>query len=221
MPRLRLFHRKPSEAGPRIEFLRKAGYEVDYDEKFSTAAFRAAPPQAVLIDLTRMPSHGREVAVYIRGTKSLRHLPIVFVEGDPDKVAALRELIPDATYTSWKSVVKAIKDAIARPPVKPVAPLQMMERYGSRTVAQKLGISSDSVVTVFDPPRNFPSVLGDIPEGVQFEEEMHSQTAVTLWFIHDVATYQSMLGKRRHLAKRSKLWILWPKGDTGKRAGIT
>jgi CheY-like chemotaxis protein len=46
---------------------------------------RHDPPDAVVIDLARLPSHGREVAGILRQQTATHHLPIVFIEGDPDK----------------------------------------------------------------------------------------------------------------------------------------
>ena len=221
MARLRLMHWKPAEAAPRVELLRKAGHEVQYEDKAGPAAIRAGAPDAVVIDLTRMPSHGREVAVWIRGTKAMRHVPIVFAGGEPEKVAAIRQIIPDATYTEWDGIKSALKKALANPPATAVIPPQMMTRYGDRTVAQKLGIKGGAVVTAIDPPRNFPDLLGTVPEGVEFAEDERKPGPITLWFVHDAATYQSFIGKRRGIAKRSKLWVVWPKGEGGKRAGIT
>ena len=61
----------------------------------------------------------------------------------------------------------------------------------------------------------------EMPEGVQFNENEGQQGAITLWFIRNGASYQQSIVKRRGLAKKSKLWIVWPKGEAGKRAGIT
>jgi hypothetical protein len=221
MARIRLMHWKPAEAAPRVELLRTAGYEVQYEDKASPGVIRAGAPEAVVIDLSRMPSHGREVAVWMRGTKAMRHIPIVFAGGEPDKVAAIRELIPDATYTEWNGIKGALKKALANPPATSVVPPQMMERYGNRSVSQKLGIKPGEVVTAIDPPRNFPDLLGNMPEGVEFREDERRPGPVTLWFIDDPATYQAFIAKRRSIASRSKLWVVWPKGEAGKRAGIT
>jgi hypothetical protein len=221
MARIRLMHWKSAEAASRVELLRKAGHEVQYEEKATPGAIRSGAPDAVVIDLTRMPSHGREVAVWIRGTKAMRHIPIVFAGGEPEKVAAIRQMIPDATYTEWERIRGALKKALANPPAVAVIPPQMMERYGDRTVSQKLGIKAGDVVTAIDAPRNFPDLLGNVPEGVEFAGDELKPGPVTLWFIHDSAAYQAQVAKRRGLAKRSKLWVVWPKAEAGKRVGIT
>jgi hypothetical protein len=221
MARIRLIHQKPEEAAARAEMLRKAGHEVAYDEHCSPGAIRAGAPEAVVIDLTRMPSHGREVAVSIRGMKATRHIPIVFAGGEAVKVAKIAQVLPDAEYTCWEDVVGAVKKALANPAARFVVPPQMMDRYANRTVTQKLGIKAGTSITAIDPPRNFPDLLGVLPEGLTFTEDERSAGSVTLWFIHDAAAYRESVGKRRRIARRSKLWIVWPKGEAGKRVGIT
>ena len=54
--------------------------------------FRENPPDAVVINLGRLPSHGREAGVFLRGSKSTRLIPLLFVctegvEGNPEKEA--------------------------------------------------------------------------------------------------------------------------------------
>src|ERR1043166_7044007 len=99
MPRVRVIHWKPDEAQPLLEAVRAAGFEPEYtpgpDGPPISRAIRANPPAAVLIDLSRLPSHGREVAVWMRNTKSTRMIPIVFANGEPEKVERGGELPPE------------------------------------------------------------------------------------------------------------------------------
>jgi DNA-binding response OmpR family regulator len=89
MARVRLFHWKAEEAKPLLTLLKAAGYSVDYKEPvISYREVRLSPPDAIVIDLSRLPSHGREVAVFLRGSKATRHVPIVFVGGEPEKLGA-------------------------------------------------------------------------------------------------------------------------------------
>src|ERR1700748_2391622 len=101
MGRIRLFHWKAEEASAVADILRGAGYAVDYDATFGPAIFRQVrddPPDAVVIDLSRLPSHGREIATAIRGNKRIRQLPILFLDGAAEKVAIVKQKLPDAAY---------------------------------------------------------------------------------------------------------------------------
>jgi DNA-binding NarL/FixJ family response regulator len=216
MPRVRLVHWKASEAAALLAALRAAGHVVDYDEKLSSDGFRAiraSPPDAFAIDLSRLPSHGREVATFFRGQKPTRHVPIVFVGGAPEKVEAIRKLLPDAVYTAPGRLRAALRAALANRPASPVVPTQMMARYASRSAAQKLGMRDGCTAALIDPPRNYASVIGELPAGAALEETPAAACPITLWFVHDAAACQASLPGMRKLAARTKLWILWRKGS--------
>jgi len=212
MPRIRLFHWRAEEAKPLLTILKAAGYSVDYKEPVSSyREVRLSPPDAIVIDLSRMPSHGREVAVFLRGSKATRQVPIVFVGGEPAKIEGVRRVLPDAVYTPASRLRSALRSAIANPPAEPLKPSQMMDRYGSRTTAQKLGIAANSRVFVVDPPSGYVRAIGDLPEGAYFEEETAEGCKVVLWFVHGIAEFQAALPRMRALAARSRLWLLWHK----------
>jgi hypothetical protein len=215
LPRVRLIHWKAAEAAPLLESLRAAGYRVDYEERpdyHLSQAIRAEQPAAVVIDLSRLPSHGREVGTYLRGSKSTRYIPIVFVDGLPDKVEAIREKLPDAMYTTSARLGRDVTKAIADAPTEPLTPPQMMERYRGRTAAEKLGIKPGNKVALFDAPRDYAAVIGTMPDGASFIEQPRASCEVTLWFVREPAAYQEGLARMRERALGSKLWILWRKG---------
>jgi Protein of unknown function (DUF3052) len=170
-------------------------------------------PDAVVIDLSRLPSHGREIAVWLRSTKRTRHVPIVFANGDGAKVAAIRELLPDAAFTATSDIAPVLKSAGVRPVSNPVVPAPMMERYGARSTAQKLGICPASTVGVIDAPRDYPAVIGEVPEGVEITEDPPSVQQVTLWFVHEMDGMRQSLRRMRAIAGKTKLWVVWPKGS--------
>jgi len=210
---VRLFHWKSAEAEPLIATLRSAGYEVVYNrvtQSPSVREIRGSAPAAIVIDLSRMPSHGRYVAAWVRGSKSIRHIPIVFVDGDHAKVEVIRREIPDAVYTTQARLAAALKRV--KPVSDPIVPKQMMETDPSRTAAQKLGIREGAVVGLIDPPADYKKVLGKLPAGVVLEESPDRVCAVTLWFVHDPGEFEAELGARRGLAARGRLWVLWQKG---------
>jgi hypothetical protein len=216
MPRVRIVHWKAPQAGPLIEACRACGFEVEYDDvKFADQAklIRAKPPDALAIDLTCLPSHGRDAATYLRRTKYARNIPLVFVDGAPEKVEAVRRQLPDATFTTLKRICTGIKQACAKgASADPVIPPGVMERYGSRTVAQKLGIKEGSGVGVIDAPRDYAAALGALPEGVEIVEDPAAAQSVTLWFVRDSREYQAGLRRMRAIAHQTKLWIVWRKG---------
>ncbi len=134
MRRVRLIHWNEAEGKQRSKLLRAAGYAADYLLPRGPALLRQLRQggyAAVVIDLCRLPSHGREVALAIRYQKSTRHVPLVFLGGDAEKVERIRSLLPDATYTEWSRVRGALRYAIAHPLTKPVAPGSVFEAYAS------------------------------------------------------------------------------------------
>ncbi len=214
MKRVRLFHWNPEEASPILDMLRRAGIDVDYDEKFAPQVFRAlrqSQPDAVVIDLSRLPSHGREIAIALRGNKHTRQIPILFVGGAAEKVAAVREKLPDAAYCQASGIVAAVRRCMRERPENPVIPMQMMERYATRTTAQKLGIAAGAKVAVIDAPRDYAKAIGTLPDDVEFDEESWDECAVTVWFVEEPEALIAALPKLRRAAAKSKLWIAWPK----------
>src|SRR6266851_10224782 len=142
MPVVRLVSWNLDLARERACLLKAAGYPVDASP-LDTPGFighvRANPPAAVLIDLDRLPSHGREVAVAIRRSKWTRQIPIVFAGGLEEKVERIRQELPDAAFTAWKGVVPALKRALKNPPAEPVLPPSHMGRYSGSSLVKKLG----------------------------------------------------------------------------------
>lgn len=217
---VRVIHWNAAEAHPLLSSLRKAGFTVEYDERLSTPLmqeWRRNPPSAFVIDLSRLPAHGREIAVALRQSPKTRHVPVVFCEGQPDKVDRVRALFPDAVFCSQDDVTAAVKSA--KTVENPVRPIAMMERFGYRTAAQKLGIAEGATVALIDPPRDVAVVLGELPANVRFAEE--GEGKVTLCFVHDVDSARVKLSEVRKLASKTKLWILWRKKGASGYAGVS
>src|SRR5262245_25275394 len=116
MPRAVLILWNEAEMAERAARLRKAGFTVSpfasQDGKALTNLGRSLP-HAFVIDLSRLPSHGREVAGALRQQKSTRSVPIVFVGGEYEKIARVRRELPDAIYTNWAGIGGAMKKAMA------------------------------------------------------------------------------------------------------------
>lgn len=95
-----LVHWHADEAEELAAPLRRDGWRVRVG-KFELQELKADPPVAVVISLRRLPSHGREVADALWYSKWGRAIPIVFFDGEPDKVEATRKKFPEAHFTTW------------------------------------------------------------------------------------------------------------------------
>jgi len=219
MLRLRLIHWNPAEAARYVDLLQKAGHRVEYSPEFSSQLmreWRSSPPDAFVIDLSRLPSHGREIAIALRQSKATRAIPIVFCEGEEEKVDKTRALLPDAAFCQFSKLKSSLLVAKRSAPKTPAVPAAMMDRYAGRTVAQKLGIRGGDAVLLLDPPRDMPSALGPLPEGVTFVESAAGQPTVTLCFVGDAHQLRQQLSGLRRLAARTKFWVCWKKGKTAE-----
>jgi CheY-like chemotaxis protein len=224
MPRVRLLHWKAAEAREYIDLLRSAGHRVEYDAEFRPGLmrlWRESPPDAFVIDLSRLPSHGREIAILLRQSRATRMVPIVFCEGAEEKIARVRSELPDATYCKRSTLKAGLRQALKHPVTAPVVPTQMMDRYAGRTAAQKLGIKNGSTVALIDAPGDAVKVLGDLPENVEFCEQNAANANVTLCYIHDLPSLKPRLSEVRNRAGATKLWVLWHKGGTAGRDALS
>lgn len=222
MSRVRLVHWNEAEAKERAKLLRAAGYDAAFQLPAGPAflrELRERPYAAVVIDLSRLPSHGRELAMSIRVRKSTRHLPLVFLGGDAEKVERIRGLLPDATYTEWSRVRTALRHAIAHPPAAPVAPASMLAAYAGTPLVKKLGIKPKSVVALVGAPAGFSKTLGTLPAGARLSTNSSRGCDLALWFTR---TQRELERGVRPLAARTgaaPLWILWPKKKSSVGAG--
>ena len=223
MKQVQLIHWKPEEAKPRVEGLRAAGYEVAYEVFGGPASLRElrnTPPDAIVIDLTRLPSHGRDVAMAIRQYKATRHVPLVFAGGEPEKVERLRKLLPDAVFTEWSRIRSSLKQAIAHPPADPVKPESVLAGYSGTPLPKKLGIKAGSVVELAGAPADFRQTLGELPAGVVLREPAGEGAELILWFVR--SRQELDRGMKPMAARVVKcLWIIWPKKTSGLAADLS
>jgi hypothetical protein len=224
MPRVRLIHWNAKEAQPRLEALRSAGYRVDYQAEFGPGLRREIqghPPDAVVIDLTRRPSMGRDVAVGLRHHAGTRRVPLVCVEGDPEAVAGLRRLLPDVMYTSWSQIAGSLRRAIEHPPANPVKPASVLAGYSGTPLPKKLGIKPGTVVALVGAPEGFSDTLGTLPEGVRFRTEAARDASLTLWFLRSRRDLEKGIGRMASGAGHAPLWMIWPKKTSGLASDLT
>ncbi len=217
MYRVRLIHWNATEAEERARQLQAAGYEVEHAllDAMSLRALRDDPPDAVVVDLSRIPSQGRDVAVGLRVHKATRHVPLVFAGGAPEKVDRVRELLPDAVYTTWEGIDVPLARAIAQPLADPVVPASTMAGYSGTPLPKKLGIKAGSVVALINAPERFEETLGELPEGAGLRRQATDDSDLTLWFTRSRAELEGGIEAMESFAQKGGLWILWPKKASG------
>ena len=196
MARIRLLHWKEEECAERAARLKGLGYEVDATrlQSASMKEFRENPPDAVVIDLSRLPSHGREVGVFLRGSKSTRLIPLIFVEGEKEKVRRVMETLPDARFTTYAKIGPVLEDVLSSAPLreafvpKPHAPAPLVKKLGLKEGA-----------TLMNAPEGFEKVVPVAKGGL------------TLWFVSSKKEYAAALPKMRKVAEKGGIWVIWPK----------
>lgn len=210
---VRLIHWNEAEAAERAERLTKLGYRVEFDppDPALMKALRSDPPAAVVIDLSRLPSHGRDWGTAMRTNKSTSQIPLVFVDGAPEKVERVKNMLPDAVFTSWSRVRSALKKAIAAPPKNPVRPHSQLAGYSGTPLPKKLGIKADSVLTLVGAPRGFEATLGALPDGVKVRNQARGKTDLVIWFPGSLGDLCDRIDRIAGLSENGDVWIAWPK----------
>jgi CheY-like chemotaxis protein len=220
MSRIVLVHWKEKEARQRAAQLRQTGHRVatHTDQQAGGVGlrdYRRKPPDAFVIDLSRLPSHGTAVATFLRQQKATRPLPLVFVDGAPEKVARVRKLFPDAVYTDWGRFRSALRRALKNPPKQPVVP-GTMAGYSGTPLPKKLGIKPGTVVALVGAPKGFGKTLGTLPEGARLQNGPGGRPDLILLFCRSQAEMKKQFPvAARTLADPGKVWIAWPKKASG------
>ncbi len=219
--RIRYINWNAAEADEYLEKLRAQGFDAEYDERPASrelAAWRLTPPDLFLIDLTRLPSHGREMGVAIRNSKNLRTVPLVFLDGEPEKVERVKHVLPDAVFVASAKLIPAVKRALREGPVKqPVRPAAMMNRYGNRTVAQKVGIEPQTAVALWEAPGKVEQIFEGLPEGVRWVEPDDECAALAVFFARDEVSLKEAFRLAWRYSHIKKIWVARQKAAPGKK----
>lgn len=221
---IHLIHWNEEELPERVARLESAGLAVRCGrppDEVSLRQIREDPPDAFVIDLSRLPSHGREVAVALRQSKATRCVPIVFVDGAAEKVQRVRNTLPDATFTTWGGMRAALKAALSKPVVNPVVHKSISGPYSGTPLPKKLGIKPGSTVSVIGAPEKVNAILGPLPKGATLLANARRTCDVILWFVtrqRDLEKRIDAIGRR---VGRGSLWIIWPKKTSGVATDVS
>jgi CheY-like chemotaxis protein len=222
--RIRLVHWKAEEVPERAARLEAEGFRVDGEvpgTSIGIKQLREQRPDAFVIDLGRLPSHGREVAHALRQAKGLREIPIVFVGGAAAKVEAIRAELPDATYAEWEEIGRALQDALARQPADPVVPRSRSGPHSGRSLAQKLGLKAASTVVLLDAPEGFEANLQPLPAEVTLRRGNRGARAMTIWFATSRRDLSERFDRVAEAVGEGTLWVAWPKRSSGVETDLT
>ena len=221
---VRLIHWNESEGRERAASLADTGHQVVFEILEAPEGLRAIrehPPDVFAIDLSRIPSQGRDLGIVLRQTKATRYVPIVFVDGDPDKVARIRSVLPDAGYTSWDRIGKALESALVKPPTDPIVPKSRLEGYSGKPLARKLGIKPDSTVALIGAPPGILETLGDLPAGVEIRQDARGRCDLVVWFARSLNELLRAVSTAAARREATPLWMVWPKRASGMKTDLS
>lgn len=221
MARVRLIHWNGPEGRERRLRLAGLGHQVEFDDLEAgplLRSVRASPPDACVIDLSRLPSHGREIAMALRTYKDTRQIPIVFADGDPEKVARLKAILPDARYTTWGRMKTALARAVANPPARPVVPPSSI--YSGKPTVEKLGLKPGMRVCLLGAPKGFSAALAPRPAGTILTARPAADCGLFLAFVRSRAELHARLVALGRVVDRQPVWIIWPKKASGFKTDV-
>lgn len=223
--RVAFVHWNEAEARLRVATTRFDKFRLEWlalqngSDRRAWKSFRDDPPAAVLIDLSRLPSHGREVALALRQTKATARLPIVFVGGEPAKVEATRAKLVDAVFCDWSDCEAALARAIRAPAP---APLPRDASCSTSSLPTKLGIRESSKVLLAGAPDDFAATLGALPDGATAATVGRGPFDVIVVFLKAKnALVPAIKTNEARLARGGGLWIAWPKKASRVATDVT
>jgi hypothetical protein len=179
--------------------------------------FRELSPDAVVIDLDRLPSYGRELGLSLRASKSTSHLRLVFAGGVPEKIDLVRAAIPDAIFSRWgNDVASAIEHAIAQPEPPRLPSREPSRKNGPGSLERKLDIKPQTRFAIVSFGRNdhpcLAELLTSVPDGAIRQRRVDRATTLALF---PVATRRDLMcafeQARSSLPPKASLWIVHPK----------
>ena len=221
---IRLIHWNESEADERTKQLRSAGFKADSRIPAGPEFLknlREELPSALVIDLSRVPSAGRDIALGVRHQKSTRCIPIVFVGGDPEKTDRIRELLPDAVFTSWERIEADLRRAVENPLPEPVDPGSVFAGYAGKPLAAKLGIKKGMRILLLDAPGDFRHALGSLPADASIIDRKSGPADLILWFVRSGKILKSGISGMARKTGSGSIWILWQKKASGIRTDLS
>ena len=222
--RIYLVHWNDEERIRRAEQLRALGYKVVQEISSSSAFLRKLEevrPAAVAIDMTRIPSQGRDLGIAIRKRKGTRHIPLVFTGGDDKKLKKVKELLPDAHYCGWEKIGECIENAVKEGAADLIIPDSVFAAYQGKQIAAKLGIKEGDQLLVLGAPPNLDEILVGLPRATKLTTSMDQHVNLALCFVKTLEDLDRRLVDISDLSRRSPVWVAWPKKKSGVSSDLS
>ncbi len=209
---IRLIHWNQAEAKELALLLNKEKYEIN-TTPFSPGELKGTVPQypdIFIIDLSRLPSQGRDLGIFLRKNKSTRNIPIIYTNGEQEKLSKLKNILPDANYASWDDIDKIIDLSLNKIMDNPVIPDSVFAGYEGVSLIKKLGIKNNMKLAVIDSPDNFHQIIGKLPDGINVQKKMNNPDLI-IWFVSSVKQLEKKLIQIKQNTGNGGLWIVYPK----------
>jgi hypothetical protein len=216
---VRLICWKEADAARHAAELRRAGDRVIADPLANPGGavryFRELNPDAVVIDLDRLPSHGRELGMSLRASKSTCHLPLIFAGGIAEKIDPIRSAIPGVIFTAWSDVATAVERAMAQPAAPRLHARELPKSTGAGALERKLDIKSQTIFTVMALHGDaswFSELLTSIPDGAVVQRRIDRSTTLALFVVDARRDLVRAFGlAKASLPAGASFWIVHPK----------
>ena len=217
MSRILLVHWNKDEVQECAAKLAKLGHQVatlSNSKDSSQFKPKGPTPELIVIDLSRIPSQGREIAGYFRRQKKTRNVPILFLGGEEKHIASTRKLLPDAAFGEWRSIKSGIASTIRNAPAVPVVP-GTIAGYSGTPLPKKLGIRENSRVVLMNSPERFERKLESLPSAAEITEDGSSANVVVLFAKSQAELARDFRSLAQTLPQKVAFWIAWPKQTSG------
>lgn len=97
-----------------------------------------------------------------------------------------------------------------------------MAGYSGTPLAKKLGIKEGCRIALVNAPKDFQSLLGELPDNVEFIKRPTKSLDMILFFVLSEPVLARDFGKlSQKLATNGMIWIAWPKKTSGVTTDLT
>lgn len=116
MKHLFYIHFNESELAARLKQIAVTGVQLSGHWSAAEEAECKEPlPDIFVVSLDRLPSHGRQYVQWLWQAKKRMHIPVIFVDGKPDKVVAAKLQFPAAIFCTSEQLPQTLQKLLQRP----------------------------------------------------------------------------------------------------------